>query len=161
MSDPTNYRLNARSQQRTWGERIGDVAAGGTIFAWGVVGLLHRHTSSLTSPVLLSIIWLNLVVAVLFFRRGPARHVANLRSNLLVIPSLVLGPLALHRSPGFDDWPWTLSLQFLLASGLAPPLPGRRHHRFDLSETWFNLSGAHAGRVVRRIPIGRGETTPA
>ena len=119
MSDPTNYRLTARNQQRTWGERIGDVAAGGTIFAWGVVGLLHRHTSLLMSPVLLSIITLNLVVAVLFFRRGPARHVANLRGNLLVIPSIVLGPLALHRSPGFDDWPWTLSLLFLLASGLA------------------------------------------
>jgi len=119
VSDPTHYRSTARNQQRTWGERIGDVAAGGTIFAWGVVGLPHRHASYLSSPVLLSIITLNLVVAVLFFRRGPARHVANLRGNLLVIPSIALGPLALHRSPGFDNWPWILSLLFLLGSGLA------------------------------------------
>ncbi len=119
VSDPAHHRSTAKHQQRTWGERFGDVAAGGTIFAWGVVGLSHRHASILGSPVLLSIISLNLVVAVLFCRRGPARHVANLGGNLLAIPSIVLGPFALHRSPGFDDWPWILSLVFLLGSGLA------------------------------------------
>ena len=86
---------------------------------WGVAGLWHdRRADGVTIP-LASLLLLNIVVATLFTRRSAPTRVANVIEQLLVLPSVAVGPFVLFRSPSFSIWGWLPSIAFCVGAVFA------------------------------------------
>ena len=80
--------------------------------SWALAALTSGHVGS---PVGVTVVALNLVVAVLFVRREGARAVAPWWQALLAAGCVVMGAVALAQAPEPAAFPWWASGVFALA----------------------------------------------
>lgn len=141
---------------RSWQQRLIDTAAGLTVFAWGVVGLWHQRASPSASVPLAALMSLNLLVVWLFlFRRQPIRE-ASVRGHVSALPSVCIGPFALHQSAPFAEWPIASTALFVLGTGFAAASLATLGKSFSILPASRGLVRSGAYRIVRH-PAYAGE----
>lgn len=112
-------RISTQGERRTFANRVFDYLAGLTVFVWGVVGLWHSRQEEAVTLPLVSLLGLNVVVAFLFARRVSPKRIATPLEQLLVLPSIAIGPIAIYRSAEFSEWPLAAAIWFALGAGFA------------------------------------------
>jgi protein-S-isoprenylcysteine O-methyltransferase Ste14 len=121
-------------------ERIFNLLFGLSVLSWAYFGLTQTNPESADTSVRYAITALNIVVGLLIiFRRTSLRN-ARLKEIWPCLPSLMAAGLAMKMAPPFYEWPQSISLLFVVATG------------------WTILSFMFLGRNFAILPGLRGVT---
>ncbi len=99
---------------RRW--RLENWLLGGTVLFWSVVQFLN---GTMSSPVRLAMLSLNLCVGVLIVTRSAARNRGNWRLILAALPSVGMGFLSIKLAPQPTTWPAVAQATFVVGCVIA------------------------------------------